>query len=241
MMVLTGVEMSPITSPTIAVALYRVSTNAQADSGLGIEAQKASVREYCDRHDITIVAEHTDNGVSGKASLDKRPGLINALTDVVSYRAGSLIVAKMDRLSRDPMLAMTVEKTLASSGARLVSAADEGTKNDDPSQVLLRRILQAVAENEASLCSARTKAALKAKAARGHYIGRPPFGFTSDGNGGLKPTEDAQLVLLACMMRGDRIILKDIAKAFGWSITQTHRTTKRWEGRLDELKSLVGE
>jgi DNA invertase Pin-like site-specific DNA recombinase len=232
--------MTPSTDPNLVVALYRCSTDRQTDSGLGLEAQKEQVESFCKRNGLTIVASYSDLGVSGKAPLEERIGLVSALSALVSFRAGGLIVAKMDRLSRDPLLAMTLERIVEKSGCRILSASGEGTENDDPSQVLMRRILAAVAENESSVCAARIKAALQAKKARGERLGRPPFGFTIDGAGGIRPNKDIFIVMEVMKLRHTseidfegkvrrRMKLWDIAEELDISYGKVSRILSYWK------------
>ena len=54
------------------VALFRVSTEAQADSGLGLEAQRNAVELHCEKHQLNLVASFTEAGVSGKTPLGER-------------------------------------------------------------------------------------------------------------------------------------------------------------------------
>ena len=217
-----------------AVALFRVSTDKQADSALGLEAQEQAVAEFCARMDCELVASHTEAGVSGRKSLTARAGLLSAVADVSVLEADVLVVASLDRVSRDPLILMTIEKTLASKGARLVSTKGEGTESDDPSQVLMRRILAAVAENEASLISARTKASLKAKKARGEITGRAPIGFDLV-DCQLQPNKDFELVVRVMKLRAKKVSFREIAEIMetfapgrAWSIVKVQRIVKRW-------------
>ena len=227
--------MVPATDTTTAIAYIRVSTDKQAESGLGLEAQRASIENFARANDIQILSFHADEGVSGKASLDNRPGMMSAMADCVRLRAGALLVAKMDRLSRDTLTALTIEKSLLKSGTTIKSAAGEGTASDDPSELLLRRILQAVSSHEVALVSSRTKAAMAAKKARGERVGRPPFGFKVV-DGELVPTPDAAVALQAVMMRYAGVGLKTIAAEMGWGTTKAWRITKRWEDKQSELR-----
>jgi DNA invertase Pin-like site-specific DNA recombinase len=82
------------------VVIYlRVSTSQQAASGLGIEAQRETAREYAERKGLSIVGEFCDEGVSAK-SLTARPAALAAAAAVRDRKAAGLLVAKMDRLSR---------------------------------------------------------------------------------------------------------------------------------------------
>ena len=219
--------MTPMTDPNLAVAVLRVSTNEQAESGLGLEAQEASIRAYASANGLELVSIHTDAGVSGRAALTDRPGLVAALGEIVSRRAGVLLVAKLDRLARDPFLVLTIEKALNKSGARLVSAAGEGTQGDDPSQVLMRHVLMAVSAHEAALVSSRTKAALQAKKARGERIGRPAKGWTVEA-GELVPNEDFPAVARCLELREAGATYEAIRAELGWANPTIRRVLKRW-------------
>lgn len=219
--------MTPMTNPNAAVLITRVSTGEQADSGLGLEAQLATMRAFCEREGLEVVSIHEDAGVSGRAALENRTGLVEALAAVGSNRAGVLLCAKLDRVSRDPLTLMTIEKTLKSSGAKLVSAAGEGTEGDDPSSVFMRRILSAVGEMEANLVSARTKAALKAKKARGERVGRPPKGFSVE-NGQLVQNADWARVLKALELRAAGEPLRVVAAELGVSVPAASGLCRRW-------------
>jgi DNA invertase Pin-like site-specific DNA recombinase len=69
-----------------------------------------------------------------------------------------------------------IESAVVRKGARIVSAAGEGTEGDEPSHVLMRHLIDAFAEYERLIIVARTKAALQAKKARGERVGYIPFG-----------------------------------------------------------------
>jgi DNA invertase Pin-like site-specific DNA recombinase len=162
--------------PVTAVAYTRVSTQDQADSGLGIEAQRAAIEGWAKRTGTTIVAWFTDEGVSGSIPVADRPAGSLALMAV--KRGAQLVVAKRDRLGRDSLDVQLVERELNKRGARLVSAAGEGTEADDPTSVFLRRTLDAVGELERGMIRARTKAAMRAKIERGERFTRhAPTGF----------------------------------------------------------------
>lgn len=161
---------------TTTIAYLRVSTDEQADSGAGLAAQQAAISSMAARMGGQIVAWHRDEGISGSASIEKRPGLMAAIEAL--GKGDILLVAKRDRLSRDMMLSCFLEKEAARRGARIVSAAGEGTETDDPTSMLMRRIVDAFAEYERQIIRARTKAALRAKRDKGERTGGIPFGFT---------------------------------------------------------------
>jgi DNA invertase Pin-like site-specific DNA recombinase len=231
---------------TIRVAAYyRVSTSHQAGSGLGLEAQEAAVQAFAKLGGFKVVSSHTDAGISGSAGLDKRPALSDALNAVLSGAADFIIVAKLDRLSRDPLCLMTIERMLAKKGSRVLSASGEGTQSDDPSAILMRRILAAVAENERALISARTKAALQAKKARGERLGKPRFGFCVVDGRLAKHPEDFQKLHTAVEMseHGERQVA--IADFLGCSQPNVSKIVKPYKvgrrGKLALLAAYVAE
>lgn len=182
----------PSTNPLRAVAYLRVSTDRQE---LGPEAQRAAIVAWAAREGVEVVAWHLDAGVSGGAPIADRPELVAALASLTVHSAGALVVAKRDRLARDVMNAAMLERMAADAGARIVSAAGEGTDSADPSAVLLRTMVDAFAQYERAMIAARTRAALAAKRARGERNGNVPYGFTADAAGRLEPhaTEQATI------------------------------------------------
>ena len=138
-----------------ALGYIRVSTDQQRDSGLGLEAQQHALELTARRLSLPLAQTFTDAGLSGSLSIDERPGLADALNSL--RRGDVLIVAKRDRIARDSFLSVLIEREAAKKGARIVSAAGEGTETDDPAAIFTRRILDAVAELERALTAARTR------------------------------------------------------------------------------------
>jgi DNA invertase Pin-like site-specific DNA recombinase len=139
------------------VAYYRVSTDRQGRSGLGLEAQQKAVRDYLDGGAWEIVADFVEVE-SGKRS--DRPELARAL-DACRKHKGRLVI--MDRLSRN----LAFIATLMDSGVEFLAV-------DNPhANKLTIHILAAVAEHEREAISERTKAALAAAEARGTKLGTP--------------------------------------------------------------------
>jgi len=141
------------------VAYFRVSTAAQGRSGLGLEAQREAVARFCQGRACEVLGEYTEVE-SGKRN--DRPELAKALHHA-KVTGATLVVAKMDRLSRNAAFLLT----LRDSGAKLV-AADNPDVND-----MTVGILAVIAEEERKAISARTKEALQAARARGVRLGNP--------------------------------------------------------------------
>lgn len=139
------------------VVYLRVSTVRQGRSGLGLEAQRAAVLDYCSGSGSEIVREFVEIE-SGRN--DERPKLAEALAYARRAKA-TLCVAKLDRLSRSVRFIATV----LDSGVEFC-AADFPEANR-----LMLHVLAAVAEYEARQISRRTRDALAAAKARGVRLG----------------------------------------------------------------------
>lgn len=180
-----------------AVGYRRVSTEEQSQSGLGLDGQTAAITAAAHRHGLTVRAIYTDAGISGAAAIDKRPELLAALAAL--RRGDVLLIAKRDRLARDMINAALIEATARRKGARIVSAAGEGTDSDDPSDQLQRMMIDAFATYERLVIRARTRAALRAKSARGERVsGESPFGYRFTSDNRLEP-QPSELAIVAVM------------------------------------------
>ena len=172
------------------IAYLRVSTDQQADSGAGLDAQ----HDACTKSAGVLAGVYRDEGVSGSTGLEKRPALLEAIGAL--KKGDVLMVAKRDRLGRDPLVVAMIESAVQRKGARIVSAAGEGTGSDSPADVLMRRMVDAFAEYERLIIGARTKAALQAKKARGERTGSVPYGYTlADDEKTLEPNPAEQAVI----------------------------------------------
>jgi DNA invertase Pin-like site-specific DNA recombinase len=143
------------------VCYYRVSTGRQGKSGLGLDAQRAAVATYLNGGDWQIVDEFTEVE-SGKNS--DRPALEKALVAARLHRA-SVVVSKVDRLTRS----VAFLSRLLEAGVD-VRFADLPQIEGATGRFLLQQMV-AVAELEAGMISARTKAALAAAKKRGKKLG----------------------------------------------------------------------
>jgi DNA invertase Pin-like site-specific DNA recombinase len=145
--------------------LLTIATRAGAiASGLGIEAQRATIARFADAEGLTIIAEFIE-AESGKGSdaLDRRPQLAAALAAARTTKC-SVVVSKLDRLSRDVAF---VSGLMAQ---RVPFIVAELGRDADP---FMLHLYAALAEKERRLISERTKAALAAKKASGARLGNP--------------------------------------------------------------------
>src|SRR3954467_13962871 len=147
-----------------AVAYLRVSSEQQGRSGLGLDAQRQAVERFAAEHGFSIVETYAEVETGkGADALDRRPRLAAALKRAKAERC-PVIVAKLDRLSRDVafisgLMAQRVPFIVAELGV-----------DADP---FMLHLYAALAEKERSLVSQRTRAALAAKKAAGARLGNP--------------------------------------------------------------------
>jgi DNA invertase Pin-like site-specific DNA recombinase len=141
------------------VAYYRVSTHKQGKSGLGLESQQSAVQQYVKHNGGKIIDTHTEVE-SGKK--DNRPELDKAIRRCLLTGA-TLIIAKLDRLSRDIAFIANLQKSKI-----------EFVCCDMPeANTLTIGMMAVLAQYERELISERTKAGLAAAKARGTKLGNP--------------------------------------------------------------------
>lgn len=211
--------------PSRAFGYLRVSTDSQADSGLGLESQRAAVEQAAQRLGLALADVFTDAGLSGALDLESRPSLFAAVQGL--KRGDVLIVAKRDRLGRDLIGVAMIERSIMRKGARIVSAAGEGTESTDAGGMLQRQILDVFAEYERRLIGQRTKAALRAKRERGERAGNLPFGYSLNPDGRSldpNPAEQEVLSILAELRRAG-YSLREIAAELNRQGFTTRRGT----------------
>jgi DNA invertase Pin-like site-specific DNA recombinase len=141
------------------IAYYRVSTEAQGRSGLGLDAQRQAVMALCQTRGWQIMAEYTEVE-SGKIA--DREQLTAALHHA-KVTGGTLVIAKLDRLSRNAAFITALQD----SGAKFI-AADMPEANE-----LTVHIMAAVAQAERQAIAKRTREALAAAKVRGVKLGNP--------------------------------------------------------------------
>jgi DNA invertase Pin-like site-specific DNA recombinase len=146
------------------VSYIRVSTAQQGKSGLGLEAQKAALARFIEGEGFQLVGEFVEVETGkGSDALERRPKLAAALAEA-KRRKCAVVVAKLDRLSRDVafvsgLMAQRVPFIVAELGA-----------DADP---FMLHLYAALAEKERALISQRTRDALAAAKARGTVLGNP--------------------------------------------------------------------
>jgi len=198
------------------VAYYRVSTAKQGHSGLGLESQRQLVSQY----QADIIGEFTEIE-SGK--IDNRPQLELAL-DLCRRKGAAILIAKIDRLSRDAAFLSTLRKA----GVDIIAA-------DMPNAGTLEFGVRAVvAQHEREEISKRTKQALQAAKARGVVLGCPtPEIGSAAGNAAIQVRANSYADRIAPTLRDVIAIsgastLRNLAAELSTRGVQTPRGNTEW-------------
>ena len=205
------------------IAYCRVSTAKQAESGLGLESQQATVQRFADAHDAEILKTYIEVETGKRAD---RPELAKAISHARRAKA-TLLIAKLDRLARN----VHFLSGLMEAGVKFV-ACDQPSANE-----LTIHILAAVAQDEAKRISERTKAALAAYKARGGKLGadRPEcrnltveaarVGAKSAGEAASRDADEAytDLYPVVTALKSDGLSLRAIARHLNKEGYETRR------------------
>ena len=169
------------------VIYCRVSTRGQAEDGAGLEAQLDACNAYATANGLDVHEVHQDAGISGSKQPQDRPGLMAAIASLEADDV--LLIYKRDRLARDVMASLLIQDLVKRAGARIVSVQGEASDDDSPTGQFIKTVLDAVAQLERAMITARMNAGRNAKKARGYKTTRiAPYGYTTD------PSEPQKLI-----------------------------------------------
>jgi DNA invertase Pin-like site-specific DNA recombinase len=159
-----------------AISYIRVSSEEQADSGLGLEAQRRRIAAYCEMKGLRLVEVFEDPGVSGGKPLAGRPAGSRLLAAAKKTKA-VVIVAKLDRLFRSVADAANVIADFGRRGIQLVAIA-ENFDMTSPYGRAMAQMTSVFAELERAMIRERTRSAMHVKRSRGERIsGHAPYGW----------------------------------------------------------------
>lgn len=211
------------------IAYYRVSTDRQGASGLGLDAQRQSVMNYLNGGEWTLVREFVEIESGRK---NDRPQIAEALAMCRKEKA-TLVIAKLDRLSRN----LAFIANLMESGVEFIA-----TDMPHANRTMLQ-MMAVFAEHEREMISKRTKEALAAAKARGMRLGSPNIKQASAAGNTVKKTKADQfaanvLPIIEEMKKTGVTTLRGIACALDargvatargskWSATSVLRTINR--------------
>jgi site-specific DNA recombinase len=186
------------------VGYVRVSSLKQSD-GVSLEQQRHAIERYCDYNGLDLVSIEHDVK-SGKNK--KRPGLIAALGHGVS-----VVVYKLDRLSRSTLDVLTISKSLEKCGLGLHSVVEKLETSSAIGQFSMT-LLASVATMERGLIAERTRAAMNHLKENGKSCGQVPYGKKKGRNGRLIDNKrELEIIGLVKALRYKGYSFRDIIKA----------------------------
>jgi DNA invertase Pin-like site-specific DNA recombinase len=162
---------------TKAHAYLRVSGKGQVQ-GDGFPRQLKAVREYAAAHDIKIVNVYREEGVSGTTESADRAAWSELMTALHSNGVRAVVIERLDRLARDLMVQETIIADLKKHGFELISVAEPDLMANDPTRILVRQMMGAVAQYEKSQIVLKLRGArMRKRAKEGRCEGRKPYGY----------------------------------------------------------------
>jgi site-specific DNA recombinase len=210
-----------------AVIYTRVSTDEQAKSGLGMEAQEKACRAYAKKLGVQDVVLHSDNGISGSREIAKRPGLTAALACL--EKGDFFIVAKLDRIARELIISISVQELVKKRGCKLISVNGEGSESTGIDGLIQSTIFSLFAHVERESTRQRTRNALNVKRLRNERIGTIPYGskIARDGIKLLPNAKEIEVIRKVKRLRRSGNSYRDIVDRLN-SARVTTRTGAPW-------------
>ena len=233
-----------------AIGYTRVSTGAQAASGLGIEAQEAAIRRFCDFKELESVYIYEDPGHSGSKAIKARPSG-EALWKRLEESEDEpwtlhLVAAKLDRFWRHvptmhvelaELEAMRVNVHTAKNGRTILTGGEDVDREAQAYARLFTEFTATIDELERIRISERTAEAHAAKRARGEHVGQIPYGreLKSDGQLYACEPELATLGLIWHLRTVRELSHSGVAKELN-KRKRRPRSAKRWTERSAQFQ-----
>jgi len=196
---------------TKAYGYVRVSTEEQADSGLGLEAQRQRIQAYCTLKGIELTQVFEDAGVSGGKPLSSRPAGAKLLAATKKGKT-IVIVAKLDRLFRSVADAANSINDFDKKGIELV-AISEGFDMSSPYGRAMCQMASVFAELERNMIAERTRTALRVKIGKGERCGKVRYGYdlAADGKHLVENAAEQEGIALMRSLRDSGMTLEAVA------------------------------
>ena len=154
----------------------RVSGDSQID-GDGFPRQLKAVKAYAAAHGLRIVATYREEGVTGTRETMDRPAWSEMMTALHADGVKTILIEKLDRLSRSLLIQEATLAELAKHSFKLVSVHEPDLMSDDPTRVAFRQMMGVFSQYEKSQIVLKLRGArMRKKAATGRCEGRTPYG-----------------------------------------------------------------
>jgi site-specific DNA recombinase len=205
-----------------AVGYVRVSTDKQAGAGISLDAQTARIRAMATVQDAELLEVIVDAGESAKSL--NRPGMARLLSMIDAREVQTVIVAKLDRLTRSVRDLTDLLERFERKGVALVSVSESLDTGTAAGRLVLN-VMMSVAQWEREAIGERTRDAMRHKKSNGQRVGTVPFGsqLAADGRT-LEPNAIEQRALaIVRELRTAGLTLQQIAAELNRQGKQTRR------------------
>lgn len=176
-------------------ALGYIRISKEEEGSISLDYQRAEIEKYCAAHGLDLIGIEADNGISGK-SISGRPGVQRVLAAVDAQVVDAVVVFKSDRMSRDGIESLQIEKLFLLRGVQYLSVTEGCLNSESVDDEFMRFIRAGLNQRERKLISLRTRQALNRKRERDERIGgRPRYGWQVI-NGEMTPEPSEQEAIL---------------------------------------------
>lgn len=215
------------------VGYVRVSTEAQAQEGVSLDAQRERISAWAVAHGAQLVGIFGDEGFSG-GKMTGRDGLASALESACHNRA-AIVVYSLTRLARSTADAIHIFNRLRECDAHIVCLS-EGINTTTSAGSVIFKLMSVLAEYERDQIVERTKMALDHKRRMGEALGNIPFGFRRGPAGELLRDENEQRALALILRMGHPTLCSAWPASYGKIAAALHRERlsprpARWTAR----------
>ena len=215
-----------------AYGYVRVSTEVQAESGLGLEAQRSAIVDYCLRHELDLVDVVSDEGVSGSIPLALRPGGAELLARL---KAGDALVLRFDRAFRGGIAQAVLQVDEWGEAGIELHFVDKPSLNvAGPARAMMVAMFAWMAELEREYASERTTAALRQRRLKGGAMnGQRCFGYVLDSEHALVEDHGALAAI------GFMLLMQEAGKSLRWTARWLNERGVRQQGGRELDKCTV--
>lgn len=206
-----------------ALGYSRISKDEEGS--VSLDYQQAELRKLAKREGFRLIGIETDNGISGK-SMTNRPALQRVLQAVDEKAVDAILVFKSDRLSREGMDSLQIEKLAIRRGVDLISATEGNLTSDSVDDEFMRFIRAGLNQRERKLISLRTRQALNRKREKGERLGgQVPYGWRVVNKELLKDEAEQAIVSRVRELRASGFSTRRIVEALNAEGVTTRKGT----------------
>jgi site-specific DNA recombinase len=206
-----------------ALGYSRISKDEEGS--VSLDYQRVEIERYCQAHGLLLTGIEEDNGISGK-SIKARPAVQRVLQAVDSQAIDCVVVFKSDRMSRDGIESLQIEKLFLRKGVDYFSVTEGCLTSESVDDEFMRFIRAGLNQRERKLIALRTRQALQRKKEKGERIGgRPPYGWTVINGELVSEPKEQEAIARMMALQAKGYTTREIVKALKEEGIRTRRGT----------------